>query len=90
MIISNDHGDFMSASEKQIPAGLFKAKCLAIMGEVQQQRQSVIITKRGVPVAKLVPIEKEGFSEPFGCLAGSVKINGDIISSINEDWDVDE
>ena len=44
---------------KTIPAGKFKARCLAIMDEVQAKRQAVVITKRGKPVAKLVPVEQE-------------------------------
>ena len=44
---------------KTIPAGTFKAQCLAIMDEVQAKRQAVVITKRGKPVAKLVPVEKD-------------------------------
>jgi prevent-host-death family protein len=45
----------MKTSIKTMPAGVFKARCLAVMDEVQSKRQSVIITKRGKPVAKLVP-----------------------------------
>ena len=41
---------------KTIPAGEFKTHCLRIMDEVNQHRQPVMITKKGVPVAKLVPV----------------------------------
>ena len=44
---------------KTIPAGTFKAQCLAIMDEVQAKRQAVVITKRGKLVAKLVPVEEK-------------------------------
>ena len=50
----------------------------------QQQRRPIIITKRGKPVAKLVPVEKEPI-DLFGRMAGSIKICGDIISPIDED-----
>ena len=43
---------------KQMAAGAFKVHCLAVMNEVQSKRESVLITKRGKPVAKLVPVEK--------------------------------
>jgi len=43
---------------KQMAAGAFKVHCLAVMDEVQSKRESVLITKRGKPVAKLVPVEK--------------------------------
>jgi len=51
------------------------------MDEVQSKREAVIITKRGKPVAKLVPIEKEK-DEIFGFLKGKVKVLGDVVSPI--------
>ena len=72
---------------KTIPAGKFKAQCLAIMDEVAAKRQAVVITKRGKPVAKLVPIAKEK-DEIFGFLKGKVKVLGDVVSPIltPEEW----
>jgi len=72
---------------KTIPAGTFKARCLAIMDEVAAKRESVIITKRGKPVAKLVPLEKEK-DDIFGFLQGKGKVLGDIVSPIltPEEW----
>ena len=74
---------------KTIPAGTFKARCLAIMDEVASKRESVVITKRGKPVAKLVPVEKEK-DDIFGFFngKGTIEIKGDIVSPIisPEDW----
>ena len=74
---------------KTIPAGTFKARCLAIMDEVASKRESVIITKRGKPVAKLVPVEKEK-DDIFGFFngKGKIEIKGDIVSPIisPEEW----
>ena len=72
---------------KTMPAGSFKVHCLAVMDEVQSKRESVIITKRGKPVAKLVPIETEK-DEIFGFLKGKGKILGDVVSPIlsPEEW----
>ena len=39
---------------KQIPAGKFKAQCLAVMDRVSQTGEPVVITKHGKPVVKLV------------------------------------
>lgn len=69
-----------------IQAGVFKAKCLKIMDEVQNKKQTVIITKRKTPIVKLVPIEEEEQSL-FGKMKGTVHIKGDIIQPIGEDWD---
>jgi len=74
---------------KTIPAGKFKVHCLAIMDEVQAKRQAVVITKRGKPVAKLVPVEKEK-DDIFGFLKGKgkIEIKGDIVSPAltPEEW----
>jgi prevent-host-death family protein len=70
--------------DKHVAATEFKANCLRLMDEVAQQRRPIIITKRGKPVAKLVPVEKEAI-DLFGRMAGSIKICGDIISPIDED-----
>jgi len=64
---------------KTIPAGQFKVHCLAIMDEVQAKRQAVVITKRGKPVAKLVPIDREK-DDIFGFYKGKIKFSGDVVS----------
>ena len=70
-------------SMQTIAAGKFKAKCLAIMDDVQSKRESVVITKHGKPIAKLVPIDNEsGDKDPiFGFFAGKIRIAGDIEGS---------
>ncbi len=70
---------------KKIAAGEFKAKCLALMEDVRSTRQPILITKRGKPVAKLVPVET-GKDEWLGRLKGVIKIVGDIESPI-EGWE---
>jgi prevent-host-death family protein len=74
-------------SMKTMAAGAFKVHCLKVMDEVQSKRQAVLITKRGKPVAKLVPVEKEK-DDIFGFLKGKGKITGDIVSPIltPEEW----
>jgi prevent-host-death family protein len=73
---------------KAIPAGQFKARCLRIMDEVRATREPVLITKKGRPVAKLVPADNQP-DDIFGCLKDKIKIVGDIESPITplEDWD---
>ena len=62
---------------KTMPAGEFKARCLRVMEEVKKYRTPVVITKKGRPVAKLVPPD-EPATDVFGCMAGSARIVGDI------------
>ena len=73
---------------KQIPAGKFKAQCLAIMDRVSLSGEPVVITKHGKPVVKLVPAENQA-DDIFNYMAGKVKIVGDIVGPITplEDWE---
>jgi prevent-host-death family protein len=75
----------MTEAFLEIPAGEFKARCLKLMDEVRATRRPVVITKRGKPVAKLVPMDEETPSL-FGRLRGTVTIHGDIISPVEVDW----
>jgi prevent-host-death family protein len=73
---------------RTVPAGQFKARCLRLMDEVRSTREPVLITKKGRPVAKLVPAESQP-EDIFGCLKDEIKIVGDIESPIVpwEEWD---
>jgi prevent-host-death family protein len=73
---------------KQIAAGEFKARCLAIMDQVFESGEPVLITKHGRPVAKLLPAEKR-IDDIFGYMSGKVKILGDIVGPVTplEDWE---
>jgi prevent-host-death family protein len=75
----------MTSKPLEIPAGEFKARCLKLMDEVRASRRPVVITKRGKPVAKLVPVEEE-VPSLYGRLRGTVTIHGDIINPIEQDW----
>ena len=68
---------------RYVAATDFKANCLRLMDDVAQQRRPIIITKRGKPVAKLVPVEQEPI-DLFGYMAGTAKICGDIIGPIED------
>lgn len=69
-----------------IQAGTFKTHCLKIMDEVQKNKIPVIITKRNIPIAKLVPIIKSK-EKIFGKLKGTIVIKKDILEPIDEIWD---
>jgi len=71
---------------KHVAAADFKANCLRLMDEVAHERRPIIITKRGKPIAKLVPVEAEPI-DLFGYMAGTAKICGDIIGPIEDlEW----
>jgi prevent-host-death family protein len=71
----------MSAAE-------FKTHCLRVMDEVRRRREPVVVTKKGVPVAKLVPAD-EPPAEIFNALKGRIEIVGDIVSPVvpAEEWE---
>ena len=73
---------------KTMAAGKFKARCLQVMDQVKSTRTAVVITKRGKPIAKLVPVEPAEEWVP-GRLAGRIEILGDIVSPVVpwEDWE---
>ena len=73
---------------KEMAAGEFKAKCLAIMDEVQQTGEPVLITKHGKPVAQLVPAPGPR-DDIFGYMAGKAKTIGDIVEPAfsPEEWE---
>jgi prevent-host-death family protein len=77
--------------DKDLPhvtAANFKTNCLRLMDEVATRRQPLVITKRGKPVAKLVPVS-DGPIDIFGRMAGTIKICGDIVGPTGEIWEAD-
>ena len=69
-------------------AAEFKAKCLQVMDEVARTGEPIIVTKRGKPVAQLVPVARKP-KMLRGFLKGVIKSHGDIISPIDVEWDAD-
>jgi prevent-host-death family protein len=72
---------------KKMAAGSFKIHCLAVMDEVQAKRETVVITKHGKPVAKLVPADNNT-DDIYNFLAGKGVVVGDLVGSAisDEDW----
>ena len=73
---------------KNVSASYFKAHCLTILDEVAKTGLPLIVTKRGKPLAKLVPLDS---IEPPSLL-GSVryKREKDLLSPVSESWEVDQ
>lgn len=71
-----------------IGATEFKAKCLALLDEIDEHGGTITVTKRGRPVATLSAAKKPVWKSPAGILAGKVKITGDIVNFDTSDlWD---
>jgi prevent-host-death family protein len=75
---------------KEIAVSEFKAKCLDILDQVQKTKRPVRVTRRGKPLAEVIPPSPESPKDIFGFMRGSVEILGDIVSPANdpEDWEV--
>jgi prevent-host-death family protein len=72
-----------------VPAGQFKAQCLSLIDQVSRTHQVITITKRGKPVARLVPLPVEKPRKLFGYFAGHVVEEGDIVSPTGEAWEAE-
>lgn len=73
---------------KHVKASEFKAKCLKLMDEVAETGETIVITKRGKPVAELVPAKQRPKSL-IGLHKGQIKILGDIIEPIDVEWEAE-
>ena len=71
---------------KTIKASEFKAKCLALMDEVAESGEPLVITKNGKPVAQLGPVVVRA-TTLLGAHAGKTHILGDIIAPIDVEWE---
>ena len=71
---------------QRMPAGEFKAKCLAVLDRVAETKARIIVTKHGRPVAEVAPIPT---GKKPARLIGSVKYHGDIVAPLHEAWDVE-
>ncbi len=70
---------------KTIAAGKFKAQCLALLDEVAREHETILVTKRGKPVARVVPAT-EGNPDLRERLKGSVLREEDIVSPVPFTW----
>ena len=69
--------------DSSIPAGRFKAECLALLDHVAATGEALVVTKRGRPVARILPFHEETARS----LLGSVTEVGSIVAPINEPWE---
>lgn len=73
----------MKSAPPSIPAGRFKAECLALLDRVAATGEALVVTKRGRPVARILPFTEEAVRP----LLGSVTELGDIIAPVDAAWD---
>lgn len=67
----------------------FKAKCLALLDEVQKTKKPLLITRFGKPVAEVVPVSPETSKDWLGSLVGTAQIVGDIVAPVIDESDIE-
>jgi prevent-host-death family protein len=75
---------------REIAISEFKAKCLALLDQVQKTKKPILITRFGKPVAEVVPPSPKPTADWMGSMKNSMKILGDVVSPASEEseWEV--
>ncbi len=75
---------------KEVAISEFKAKCLALLEQVQKTKRPLRITRFGKPVAEVVPPSVQSPSDWMGSMKDEIEILGDIVAPASEaeDWEV--
>ena len=70
-----------------MPISEFKAKCLGVVDDIASSGAGITLTKRGQPVARVIPIES--VTAPLkDTWAGAVRITGDLVAfDLAADWE---
>lgn len=71
-----------------VAVGKFKQTCLRLLEEVRQTGRPILITKRGRPIAQVVPAPRSLTASWRGSMRDRGKVLGDILSPASEpkDW----
>jgi prevent-host-death family protein len=68
---------------QEIAISKFKAKCLSLLEEVSKTKTPLRVTRRGKPIADVIPASSEGDERSWiGSLSGSVDFVGDVVSPV--------
>lgn len=84
----HDHGTMtMVMKDDVISASQLKARCLALLDDVAETGRSIVVTKRGKPVARLSPVE--GPASLHGTVTYLVD-EDELLEPIDVEWNADE
>jgi len=70
---------------KTMTAAEFKAKCLDVLDQVAESGRGVVVTKRGRPVAQVVPMVTRP-AKLVGVMKSEITVTGDIVSPLGVSW----
>jgi prevent-host-death family protein len=72
---------------KEIAISEFKAKCLALLEQVQKTKKPIRVTRFGKPVAEVIPASPNRRADWIGSMKGTFEILGDIVSPAGDEQD---
>lgn len=75
---------------RTLAVSAFKATCLAVLEDVRRTGASVLVTKRGVPIAEIVPPSAAATGTDWiGAMAGTVEFVGDVVGPVADpdEWE---
>jgi prevent-host-death family protein len=76
---------------EKVPISIFKATCLALLDKVKRTGQTIVVTRKGEPIAQVIPPPPPEKPDSWlGCFQSTGKILGDIVSPAMdaEAWEV--
>jgi prevent-host-death family protein len=77
-------------SMHEIAISKFKAKCLSLLEEVNKTKIPLRVTRRGIPLADVVPASPEAEERTWiGSMTGTLKISGDVVSPVIDPEDIE-
>ena len=74
-------------ADREIAASAFKVRCLALLDEVAETGVPFVVTKRGKPVARLVPVEEARPRDLLGSV--SYEREQDLLSPVDDPWEAE-
>lgn len=76
---------------ESISISVFKATCLGVLKKVQETGRPILVTRRGSPVVQISPPPVLPPAEHWlGSMREQGQILGDVISPLDETWEVTE
>ena len=66
-----------------IQASEFKAKCLALMDKIAASVETLVVTKKGIPIVEMKPYSGKRVTSPFG-YHSDLEIHGDLFAPLDQ------
>ena len=71
-----------------IQASEFKAKCLALMDKIAASGETLVVTKKGIPIVEMKPYSGKRVTSPFGVYP-DLEMHGDLLAYLDhEDYNL--